>query len=55
MNFDTKEAAAAYRRREENMIPALRGRLRVVSDTATSWCRKTGEPERVAVWTVVMR
>jgi hypothetical protein len=55
MQFTTKPDAHLYRRSEEQMFPALRGRLKVVPATATRWDRKTGEPYTVSVWTVVIR
>jgi len=37
------------------MIPALRGRLRVVRRNVTLWDRKTGEPSTALRYAVVMK
>lgn len=55
MQFETKAAATGYKRSQECDFPPLRGCLRVARDTATRWDRATGEPQTIAVWTVVTK
>lgn len=55
MQFQTRSEAVAFMRSEESGVPLLRGRLRVLQDTATRWDPKTGEPYSVVVWAVVIR
>jgi hypothetical protein len=53
MFFPTKSEALAYARSQERDIPSLRGRLRVIADTATKWDRN-GKPYFETVWTIYM-
>jgi len=55
MWFNTKREAVYWKQSEEILIPALRGKLAIVRDTVTQWCRKNGEPYKVKVYTVVVK
>lgn len=55
MLFSTKSEAEIWKKTEESRCLALRGRLAIVKDTATNWCRKTGEPFKVSGYAVVIR
>lgn len=55
MFFASKFQAVAYARSQEVDIPTLRGRLRIVQDTRTKWCRKTGEPLKEAGFTICLK
>ena len=55
MWFNTKKEAVYWKHSEEMLIPVLRGKLSIVRDTVTQWCRKTGDPYKIKVYTVVIK
>lgn len=54
MFFPTQFQANQYCKSQQSDIPALRGRLKVIADTRTVWCRKTGNPVKQSGFTVII-
>lgn len=55
MFFATQYQAKQYAKSQESDIPCLKGRLRVLADTRTRWCRKTGNPYKESGFTVAIK
>ena len=55
MWFKNKQEAVYWKKSEEMLIPALRGKLAIVRDTVTQWCRRTGEPYKIKVYTIIIK